>query len=392
MFERFTEQARRVLFYGREEAGQLGSVGIDTEHLLLGLIRDGKGLTSRLFADAAIVVEDIRQEVLRRVPARSKASPSSEIPFSAGAQRVLQHSAEEADRLFHDYVGAEHLLLGLLSEEGSVAADVLTSHGLRLERVREHIVRLLSDGERPGHPGPPSIPANSFTWPWLRFVPSRSVHILYSDLKPPQQPVTNYSGPGLQAYGYTLTEAIVQAWRGNSWHIDIVEGLDHGTRYDFYIQLTQTEPAATFQQMWRDAIEREFELSVTRDTRPRDVWVARSSGRGGPMLRYYGEPEPGSSYAIANVKQMSGRPHDAPPFPLDAFAVHSVPFAYLMKCFEECLGAQVIDETDLRGLYGFELTRTVHTRDELIQLLRDRAGVSITREQHDTPTLVVRGR
>ena len=110
------------------------------------------------------------------------------------------------------------------------------------------------------------------------------------------------------------------------------------------------------------------------------------------MLRYYGEPEPGSSYAIANVKQMSGRPHDAPPFPLDAFAVHSVPFAYLMKCFEECLGAQVIDETDLRGLYGFELTRTVHTRDELIQLLRDRAGVSITREQHDTPTLVVRGR
>ena len=302
MFERFTEQARRILFYGREEAGQLGSVGIDTEHLLLGLIRDGKGLTSRLFADAAIVVEDIRQEVLRRVPARSKASPSSEIPFSAGAQRVLRHSAEEADRLFHDYVGAEHLLLGLLSEEGSVAADVLTSHGLRLERVREHIVRLLSDGERPGHPGPPSIPANSFTWPWLRFVPSRSVHILYSDLKPPQQPVTNYSGPGLQAYGYTLTEAIVQAWRGNSWHIDIVDGLDHGTRYDFYIQLTQTEPAATFQQMWRDAIEREFELSVTRDTRPRDVWVARSSGRGGPMLRYYGEPEPGSSYAIANVK------------------------------------------------------------------------------------------
>ena len=94
MFERFTEQARRVLFYGREEAGQLGSVGIDTEHLLLGLIRDGKGLTSRLFADAAIVVEDIRQEVLRRVPARSKASPSSEIPYSAGAQRVLQHSAE----------------------------------------------------------------------------------------------------------------------------------------------------------------------------------------------------------------------------------------------------------------------------------------------------------
>jgi Clp amino terminal domain, pathogenicity island component len=316
MFERFTERARRVLFFAHDEASQLGSIRIDTEHLLLGLIRDGKGLTNRLFADAGIALDDIRDEVLRRVPARSKTSTSADIPFSAATNRVLQHSAEEADRLLHDYLGTEHLLLGLLSEEGSVAADVLTSRGLRLDRVREHIVKLLSDGMRPGHPGPPSIPANTFKWPWLRFVASRSVHILYSELKPPQQPVTNYSGPGLQAYGYTLTEAIVHAWRGNRWHIDIIDVLDDGTRYDFYIQFAQTEPGETFQQMWRDAIERQFELYV----------------------------------------------------------------------------GQVIDETDLRGLYGFELTRTVDNRDELIQLLRNQAGVSITREQHDTPTLVVRRR
>jgi uncharacterized protein (TIGR03435 family) len=392
MFERFTERARRVLFFAREEASQLGSIHIDTEHLLLGLIRDGKGLSNRLFADAGIAVDDIRNEVLRRVPARSKTSTSPEIPFSAAAQRVLQHSAEEADRLLHDYLGTEHLLLGLLSEEGSVAADVLTSRGLRLDTVREHIVKLLSDGMRPEHPGPPSIPANTFKWPWLRFVPSRSVHILYSELKPPQQPVTNYSGPGLQAYGYTLTEAIVQAWRGNRWHIDIMDGLDNGTRYDFYIEFAQPEPGETFQQMWRDAIERRFELSVTRETRPRDVWVARSIGHGGPMLRYYGEVEPGSGFAIANFNLVMGRPHDAPVFPLGAFAVHSVPFFYLTMWFEEFLGGQVIDETDLRGLYGFELTRTVGNRDELIHLLRDQAGVSITREQHDTPTLVVRRR
>jgi hypothetical protein len=87
-----------------------------------------------------------------------------------------------------------------------------------------------------------------------------------------------------------------------------------------------------------------------------------------------------------------GRPHDAPLFPLEAFAVHSVPFFYLTTWFEEFLGGQVIDKTDLRGLYGFELTRTVGNRDELIHLLRDQAGVSITREQHDTPTLVVRRR
>jgi len=392
MFERLSERALRVLFFARDETSQLGSMSIDTEHLLLGLIREPKGVTSRLLADAGIALDDIRDEVLRRVPARSRTSTSADITFSAAATRVLQQAAEEADRLLHDHVGTEHVLLGLLREHGSVAADVLTSRGLRLDWVRERIVEILSAGERPERPGPPGTPANTFKWPWLRFVPSRTVHILYSELKPPQQPVTNCSGPGLQAYGYTLTEAIVHAWRGNRWHIDIAGGLDDGTRYDFYIELAQNEPGETFTQMWRDAVEQHFELSVTRETRPRDVWVARSIEDGGPMLRYYGEPEPGSGFAMAKFNLVMGRPHDAPLFPLEAFAVHSVPFFYLTRWFEEFLAGQVIDETDSRGLYGFELTRTVQNRDELIQLLRDDAGVSITREQHDTPTLVVRRR
>jgi uncharacterized protein (TIGR03435 family) len=391
MFERFSERARRVLFFARYEASQLGSIDIDTEHLLLGLIRESKGLTIRLFAKAGVALDDLRDEVLRRVPARSKTPESAEMPFSAAAERILQHAAREADRLLHDYIGTEHLLLGLLREQGSVAVGVLTSGGLRLDRVREQIVELLSE-KRPERPGPPGIPANTFKWPWLRFVPSRSVHILYSELRPPQRPVTNYSGPGLQAYGYTLTEAIVHAWRSNRWHIDLADGLDDGTRYDFYIQYAQNEPGENFAQVWRDAIEQQFELSVTRETRPRDVWVARSIGHGGPMLRYYGEPEPGSGFAMANFNLVMKRPHDAPLFPLEAFAVHSVPFFYLASWFEEFLGGQVIDETGLRGLYGFELTRTVANGDELIDLLRDQAGVSITREQHDTPTLVVRRR
>jgi uncharacterized protein (TIGR03435 family) len=392
MFERFTEQARRVLFFSRYEASELGSIDIDLEHLLLGLIRESKGLTNRLFADAGIVLDDIRDELLRRVVVRTKISTSAEIPFSTAAKRVLQHTAQEADRLLHDYIGTEHLLLGLLHEQGCVAADVLSSRGLRLDRVREQIVEFLSDGERPERPGPPGIPANTFKWPWLRFVPSRTVHILYSELKPPQRPVTNHSGPGLQAYGYTLTEAIVHAWRGNRWHIDIVDGLDDGTRYDFYIQFAQSEAVETFGQMWRDAIKQQFELSVTSETQRRDVWVARSIGKGGPMLRPYGEPEPGSGFGMANFNLAMNRQHDAPLFPLEAFAVHSVPFFYLASWFEEFLGGQVIDETGLRGLYGFELTRTVANGDELIDLLRDQAGLSITREQHDTPTLVVRRR
>jgi uncharacterized protein (TIGR03435 family) len=196
----------------------------------------------------------------------------------------------------------------------------------------------------------------------------------------------------LQAYGYTLTEAIVNAWNGNRWHVDIVDGLDDGTRYDFYIQLAQNEPAETFGPLWRDAIERQFEMSVTGETRPREVWVARRTGQDGPLLRYYGKPEPGSGFGMASFRLAMKRPHDAPVFPLQPFVVHSVPFFYLARWFEEFLGGQVIDETGLRGVYGFELPRTVATRDELIDLLRDQAGVSITREARDTPTLVVRRR
>jgi len=392
MFERFTEQACRVLFFSRYEASQLGSSVIDTEHLLLGLINEPKRLIASLFADAGIAIDDIRDEVRRRVSVGSKVSTSTEIPFSAAAKRALQHADQEAGGLRHDYIGTEHLLLGLLHEQDSIGADVLMSRGLRIGAVREQIVKLLSQGEQPGHPGPPPTPANTFKWPWLRFVPSRIVHILYSELKPPQQPVTNHSGPGLQAYGYTLTEAVVQAWRGNRWHIDIGDVVDDGTRYDFYIQFAQNESFATFGQMWRDAIEQQFEISVTREMLPRDVWIARSTGQVGPMLRAYGEPQPGSGFGMAKFNLVMNRPHNAPLFPLEPFAVHSVPFFYLASWFEEFLGGQVIDETGLRGLYGFELTHTVANGDELIELLRNEAGLSITREQRQTSTLVVRRR
>ena len=112
MFERYTERARRVLFFARYEASQLGSISIETEHLLLGLIREGKGLTSRIFA---------RSHLRSRTSARrSRAAPSSarrsrrrsRSRFSAETKRVLQFAAEEADRLLHNYIGTEHLLLG----------------------------------------------------------------------------------------------------------------------------------------------------------------------------------------------------------------------------------------------------------------------------------------
>src|SRR5438045_443212 len=145
MFERYTERARRVLFFARYEASQLGSVSIETEHLLLGLIREGKGLTSRIFARSHLSLENIRKEIEGRTVFRDKVSTSVEIPFSAETKRVLQFAAEEADRLLHNYIGTEHLLLGILREERSVAASILMEKGMRLNTVREDIVQLLNE-------------------------------------------------------------------------------------------------------------------------------------------------------------------------------------------------------------------------------------------------------
>ncbi len=145
MFERYTERARRVLFFARYEASQLGSVSIESEHLLLGLIREGKGLTSRIFARSHVSLDHIRKDIEGRTVFREKVSTSVEIPFSAEAKRVLQNAQEEADRLLHNYIGTEHLLLGILREERSVAASILTEKGMRLASVRDDIVALLSD-------------------------------------------------------------------------------------------------------------------------------------------------------------------------------------------------------------------------------------------------------
>jgi enamine deaminase RidA (YjgF/YER057c/UK114 family) len=145
MFERYTERARRVLFFARYEASQLGNISIETEHLLLGLIREGKGLTSRIFGRSHLSLEDIRREIEGRNVFREKLATSVEIPFSAETTRVLHYAAEEAERLLHNYIGTEHLLLGILREERSVAASILMEKGMRLNSVREDIVQLLKE-------------------------------------------------------------------------------------------------------------------------------------------------------------------------------------------------------------------------------------------------------
>ncbi len=144
MFERYTEKARRVIFFARYEASQFGSPYIETEHLLLGLLREDKALANRFLRSQANI-ESIRKQIESQTTIREKVSTSVDLPLSTECKRVLAYAAEEAERLGHKHIGTEHLLLGLLREDKCFAAEILHGRGLRLATVREEISRATSE-------------------------------------------------------------------------------------------------------------------------------------------------------------------------------------------------------------------------------------------------------
>jgi ATP-dependent Clp protease ATP-binding subunit ClpC len=156
MFERYTEKARRVIFFARYEASQFGSPFIETEHLLLGLLREDKALTNRFLRSHASI-ESIRKQIEGRTPIREKVSTSVDLPLSQECKRVLAYAAEEAERLAHKHIGTEHLLLGLLREDKSFAAEILHERGLRLSTLREELSRVQNDKAAASRPKETSL-------------------------------------------------------------------------------------------------------------------------------------------------------------------------------------------------------------------------------------------
>ncbi|MGD0912331.1 MAG: Clp protease N-terminal domain-containing protein [Terracidiphilus sp.] len=152
MFERYTEKARRVIFFARYEASQFGLPYIETEHLLLGLLREDKALTNR-FLHSHSSVESIRKQVEAHTTIREKVSTSVDLPLSNESKRVLAYAAEEAERMGHKHIGTEHLLLGLLREGQSFAANLLKERGIELDKVREGLARVAHVPEQPASPG-----------------------------------------------------------------------------------------------------------------------------------------------------------------------------------------------------------------------------------------------
>jgi ATP-dependent Clp protease ATP-binding subunit ClpA len=143
MFERFTDRARRVVVLAQEEARLLNHNYIGTEHLLLGLCREGEGVAAQALESLGISLEAVRRQV-EEIIGRGKQAPSGHIPFTPRAKKVLELSLREAHQLGHDYIGTEHILLGLIREGEGVAAQVLVRLGADLNRVRQQVIQLVA--------------------------------------------------------------------------------------------------------------------------------------------------------------------------------------------------------------------------------------------------------
>jgi ATP-dependent Clp protease ATP-binding subunit ClpC len=156
MFERFTDRARRVVVLAQEEARMLNHNYIGTEHILLGLIHEGEGVAAKALESLGISLDAVREQV-QEIIGQGQQAPSGHIPFTPRAKKVLELSLREALQLGHNYIGTEHILLGLIREGEGVAAQVLVKLGADLNRVRQQVIQLLSgyQGKEPATSGGP---------------------------------------------------------------------------------------------------------------------------------------------------------------------------------------------------------------------------------------------
>ena len=158
MFERFTERARQVVVLAQDEAGKVGHRQVGSEHLLLGVLSEGQGIGAQALASCGVWLDPARAAVA--ASGRDRAQEVTQIPFSPDAKRVLERALREAVRLGHNYIGTEHLLLGLLREDDCAGFRVLQDLGTDVEQLRELILELIATRpERRGLPHAPDVSA-----------------------------------------------------------------------------------------------------------------------------------------------------------------------------------------------------------------------------------------
>jgi uncharacterized protein (TIGR03435 family) len=393
MFERYTEQARRTIFFARHEAFQAASAFIEPEHVLLGLCRDDQSLPLRILTRARVSHEAIRKEIEARTSRRVRTPlPSADdVPFSEESGRVFFYAEQEAGRLLHRHVGPEHLLLGLFRQEHGLAAIILKEFGLALASVRDEIVQMLGASAVPpaGLPFALTVPADRVR---LRVSPSRREHR--------EGPMVLSTLQRVNAEGLTLCELVAWAYRADTKHIELPDGLDEGERYDARLELPGPHSWPDIDRFIRNGLDRHFAITVTRQTRVTDVFVLTATDGPSPGRRTHDDP---AGFAVMHTAfstvdlsdpseplSLEGpawrdRLHSVGPIRLTATTIED--FA---RWLQDVVGHQVIDDTRLTGTWDIDVKGELQGLDELRQALREQLALVLTPATREIEMLVVR--
>ena len=414
MFERYTDRARRALFFARYEAGLAGSPAVEPEHLLLALIREGSGLSARIFERARISPDDVRRAIESRTTRREGATSSGEdLPLSASTNQVLEYAAQESGRLLHSYVGTEHLLLGVFREEQSLAASVLANRGLHIDRVRDDIVMMRSVPAPLPVPTKPDIPS------------STGVTIKPTGRGPHEGVSVRRAADHWVLEGISLKEMLSRLHDMQKERIELPPSLDDDRRYDFLLVLPQRESRETVDRLMRDGIEKYFRIRVAAEVRDLDVYVLTAPG--GVISAARTSPDEPGSFVWVDIQTPASAPDNFigfsdPPWRGDGdqaptedelgkmageflkslaggwksgtasirgmSATSTV--AQLCEMLEATLDRPVIDETRLDGTYDLSIRTQAESGEQFLRALCDRLGLAATPARRQVTVLVVR--
>ena len=392
MFERYTEQARRTLFFARFEAFQSISAFVETEHVLLGLFRDDESLAVRALAGAGVSLDVLRKDIEARTARRVRTPLSSadHVPFSEETERVVRYAEQEAERLLHRHVGPEHLLLGLFREERGLAAAILNDHGLRLASVRDHIVIASNASGLPaGFPFGAVAPPDRVR---LRVTPSRRERH--------EGPMIISTPQRVTAEGMTLRELVAWSYRAEARQVELPDGVNDRERYDARLDLPGPQGWPALDRLMQDGLNRHFGITVTREQRPIDLFVLTVTDGPSPGRRTHDENQGFAvGYTAFSTRALSelseplsldgpdwrNRLHSVGPILLTATTI-----ADFARWLEDVVGHQVIDNTGLTGTYDIDVKGELQGLEELRQALLEQLAFVLTRQQREAERLVVR--
>ena len=415
VFERYTEAARRVLFFARYEADRMKSVSVESEHLLLGLIRETGGMVPRLLARASIAPETIRKDIDGLRP-RQQGLPSDENRFGDEVKRILSLAAEEANRLLHPDIDTEHLLLGILREDQSVAASILATHGMRINEVRDEIVVIHSEqpaAPRPDYALPPEL---------RRYRPTRpdlprgfGAHIAPTK-KNPGEGSENGDDDYWALEGFQLKAVLSRVFGSHEalfpeTRIELPSSMDPRKRHDFYVVLAPHDRREDRNRLMRQGIERYFRVTITHESRPMDVYVLTAPD--GQTAAIRDTPQSGGGgVGFSGFSFEFALPDGEPPTPESFQSLYQTPESMrnaivsggsiggistsngtmddFCKTLEQGLDRPVIDETGLGGRYDIESLSGPISTGELLERLRTHLGLHLAPARRDITILVLR--